>query len=134
LLAIEGVVSVLFRGHTLTVERRSAQPWPPIERAVVAIVSEHFLLGGGPLAPAVGVDREGMAARVWAVIAERVAPNLQRDGGDIELVEVRDGVVRVHLVGACRSCPASETTLKLGVEHALRQAFPEEKLRVESVG
>ena len=50
---------------------------------------------------------------------EKIRPMLQRDGGDIELVEVNDGVVKVRLTGACKGCPMSQMTLKQGVEKLL---------------
>jgi Fe-S cluster biogenesis protein NfuA len=59
---------------------------------------------------------------------EDVRPSLQADGGDIELVSVsEDGVVNVHLTGACGSCPMSTMTLKMGVENYLRKTVPEVK-------
>jgi Fe-S cluster biogenesis protein NfuA len=67
-----------------------------------------------------------MKERVEAVIG-KLRPLLQRDGGDIELVEVVDGVVRVKLKGACGSCPMSAMTLKMGVEKNLKQEIPEIK-------
>ncbi len=55
---------------------------------------------------------------------EKVRPLLQRDGGDIELVEVTDGVVKVRLTGACKGCPMSQMTLKQGVEKMLMKEVP----------
>lgn len=49
----------------------------------------------------------------------KIRPLLQRDGGDIELVEVTNGVVKVRLTGACKGCPMSQMTLKQGVEKML---------------
>ena len=63
---------------------------------------------------------------------ERIRPALQADGGNIELVDVVDGVVKVRLTGACGSCPMSQMTLKMGVERALKQQVPEVK-SVENV-
>jgi Fe-S cluster biogenesis protein NfuA len=67
-----------------------------------------------------------MKERIEAAL-EKIRPALQADGGDVELVEVNDGVVSVRLTGACGSCPMSTMTLKMGVERALRQAVPEVK-------
>ena len=53
-------------------------------------------------------------------ILDRLRPMLMADGGNIELVDVKDGEVFVHLVGACGMCPSSSMTLKLGVERALK--------------
>ena len=55
---------------------------------------------------------------------EKIRPLLQRDGGDIELVEVTDGVVKVRLTGACKGCPMSQMTLKQGVEKLLLKEVP----------
>ena len=64
---------------------------------------------------------------------EDVRPSLQADGGDIELVEVKeDGTVMVRLQGACAGCPMSQMTLKQGVEAYLKKQIPE-VLSVESV-
>lgn len=57
----------------------------------------------------------------------KIRPFLQRDGGDIELIDVVDGVVKVKLTGACGSCPMSTMTLKMGVEKQLKQEVPEVK-------
>ena len=54
----------------------------------------------------------------------KIRPLLQRDGGDIELVEVTDGVVKVSLTGACKGCPMSQMTLKQGVEKMLLKEVP----------
>ena len=67
-----------------------------------------------------------MKEKVEQVIG-KIRPMLQRDGGDIELVDVTDGVVKVKLTGACGSCPMSMMTLKMGVENALKKEIPEVK-------
>lgn len=52
---------------------------------------------------------------------------LQADGGNIELVSVKDGVVEVRLTGACGGCPMSQVTMTQGVEKAIKKAVPEVK-------
>ncbi len=54
----------------------------------------------------------------------KIRPFLQRDGGDIELVEIEEGIVKVRLTGACKGCPMSQMTLKQGVERALMKEVP----------
>ena len=57
-----------------------------------------------------------------------VRPNLQADGGDVELVDVSaDGVVKVKLTGACHGCPMSQMTLKMGIEKIIKQQVPSVK-------
>lgn len=60
-------------------------------------------------------------------IIDKIRPQLQMDGGDIELVDVAEGVVKVRLKGACGSCPMSAMTLKMGVERVIKEAIPEVK-------
>ncbi|BBN98391.1 MULTISPECIES: NifU family protein [Sporolactobacillus] len=57
-------------------------------------------------------------------VLEKLRPYLLRDGGDVELLEVEDGVVRVRLLGACGNCPSSTLTLKAGIERALIENVP----------
>ena len=55
----------------------------------------------------------------------KIRPALQRDGGDVELIEVSgDGVVKVKLTGACSGCPMSAITLKQGIERVLKEEVP----------
>ncbi|HWR91175.1 MAG TPA: NifU family protein [Desulfobacterales bacterium] len=65
-----------------------------------------------------------MKERVQAAI-DRIRPMLQRDGGDVELVDVQEGVVTVRLRGACAGCPMSQMTIKNGIEKFLKQEIPE---------
>lgn len=68
-----------------------------------------------------------MRDKVQAVLNE-VRPSLQRDGGDVELVDVTpDGVVKVRLTGACGGCAMATYTLKMGIERTLKEAIPEVK-------
>ncbi len=62
------------------------------------------------------------------VVLDKIRPALVADGGNVELVDVNDeGVVEVKLTGACAGCPMSTMTLKMGIEQALRDEFPEIK-------
>ena len=67
-----------------------------------------------------------MKEKVQTVL-EQIRPHLQADGGDVELVDVNDGVVSVRLKGACGCCPMSTLTLKMGIEQAIKESLPEIK-------
>jgi Fe-S cluster biogenesis protein NfuA len=56
-----------------------------------------------------------------------IRPNLQADGGDVELVDVKEGKVMVKLTGACGDCPMATMTLKMGIEQTLKEQIPEVK-------
>jgi Fe-S cluster biogenesis protein NfuA len=58
---------------------------------------------------------------------DKIRPHLQADGGDVDLVEVKDGIVKVRLKGACGGCPMAAMTLKNGIERALKEEVPEVK-------
>jgi Fe-S cluster biogenesis protein NfuA len=72
-----------------------------------------------------------MREAVQAVI-DKIRPTLQADGGDVELVSVDNGVVKVRLQGACKGCPMSQMTLKNGIEKFIKKEVPEVD-RVEAV-
>lgn len=73
-----------------------------------------------------GQNQAALKERVNEVIGE-IRPYIQADGGDIELVEVQQdsGKVSIRFSGACRGCPMSEMTLKMGVERRLKEKVPE---------
>ncbi len=67
-----------------------------------------------------------MKGKVEAVLAQ-IRPALQSDGGDVELVDVNEGVVRLKLKGACAGCPMATMTLRHGIERILKEQIPEVK-------
>ncbi len=67
-----------------------------------------------------------MKEKVEAAL-EKIRPALRADGGDVELVDVKDGIATVRLTGACGSCPMSTMTLRMGVEQVIKQEVPEIK-------
>jgi Fe-S cluster biogenesis protein NfuA len=72
------------------------------------------------------IKEASMKAKVEAAL-NKIRPMLQADGGDVELVDVVDGVVKVRLQGACAGCPMSQMTLRNGIERMLKQEIPEVK-------
>jgi Fe-S cluster biogenesis protein NfuA len=67
-----------------------------------------------------------MRDKVQAAL-DQVRPALLADGGDVELIDVKDGVVTLRLTGACGGCPMASMTLKNGIERVLREQVPEVK-------
>jgi Fe-S cluster biogenesis protein NfuA len=72
-----------------------------------------------------------MKEQVQSALNE-IRPSLQADGGDVELVDVEDGIVKVRLTGACGGCPMSQMTLKQGIEAYVKKKIPQ-IVSVESV-
>ena len=75
--------------------------------------------------------KDDLRERVTATL-EQIRPSLQADGGDVELLDIEDGVVKVRLQGACSGCPMSAMTLQMGIERILKNQVPEVK-SVENV-
>jgi Fe-S cluster biogenesis protein NfuA len=67
-----------------------------------------------------------MKEKVESALA-KIRPALQADGGDVELVAVEGGVVKLKLKGSCAGCPVAEMTLKQGIERVLKEQIPEVK-------
>jgi len=67
-----------------------------------------------------------MREKVEAAL-EQVRPVLLADGGDVQLIDVKDGVVKLRLTGACGGCPMATMTLKGGIERVLKEQVPEVK-------
>jgi Fe-S cluster biogenesis protein NfuA len=57
-------------------------------------------------------------------VLDTIRPSLMADGGNVELVDIDDGVVKLRLIGSCSSCSSSTMTLKMGIERALKKAIP----------
>ncbi|MFC1892911.1 NifU family protein [Chloroflexota bacterium] len=60
-------------------------------------------------------------------VLNKIRPSLMSDGGNVDLVDVEDGIVKVKLTGACAGCAMSTLTLKMGIERMLKQEIPEVK-------
>ena len=58
-------------------------------------------------------------------VLDKIRPQLQADGGDVELVDVQEGIVQVRPQGSCKGCPMSQMTLKNGIERILKEQIPE---------
>ncbi len=67
-----------------------------------------------------------MREKVEAAL-DKIRPALKADGGDVELVDVKDGIATVRLTGACSGCPMSTMTLRMGVERIIKEEVPEIK-------
>ena len=70
-------------------------------------------------------ETRALLARIEKVLETSVRPFLKVDGGDIRVVSVQNGKLKVKLTGSCQTCPMSETTMKSSVESMIMQSFPE---------
>jgi len=100
---------------------------------VLAAVMEHFVAGRPviegaaeeDLAEAIAPEDEEIVAQIKELLDTRVRPAVASDGGDIVFRGYREGIVKLHMQGACSGCPSSRATLKHGIENMLRHYVPE---------
>jgi Fe-S cluster biogenesis protein NfuA len=139
LFAIEGVQRVFFGSDFIAVGKAPAKEWFVLKPAILGVIMEHFIAGRPVIAQpaqtaageaeADGAEVDGAAAAIVAQIKElldtRVRPAVAGDGGDIIFRRFENGVVYLHMQGACAGCPSSTATLKMGIENMLRHYIPE---------
>jgi Fe-S cluster biogenesis protein NfuA len=133
LFALPGVARVFLGGDFITVTKTEATEWQALKPQVLGAVMEHFVAGrpiiDGADADALDEDVAPEDAEIVAQIKElldtRVRPAVAGDGGDIVFRGYREGIVRLHMQGACSGCPSSRATLKHGIENMLRHYVPE---------
>ena len=135
LFGIEGVDGVFFGSDFITVSK-SAGEWPQLKPAILGAIMEHFM-SGAPLlrageTAAMSDDDEFFApedadtvATIKDLIETRVRPAVANDGGDITFRGFKDGVVFLHMKGACSGCPSSTATLRHGIQNLLKHYVPE---------
>jgi Fe-S cluster biogenesis protein NfuA len=133
LFSLDGVARVFLGADFVTVTKADGAEWQGLKPMVLGAVMEHYMAGRPVLldsdADAELEDADPADAEIVAQIKElldtRVRPAVAGDGGDIVFRGFRDGVVKLHLQGACSGCPSSRATLKHGVENMLRHYVPE---------
>lgn len=130
--ALPGVARVFLGGDFVTVTKSDAASWQALKPQVLGAIMEHFVAGRpvmhGTLAEAAEDVAEADAeivAQIKELLDTRVRPAVAGDGGDIVFRGYRDGIVRLHMQGACSGCPSSTATLKHGIENMLRHYVPE---------
>ncbi|GAB4575586.1 MAG: NifU family protein [Rhodothalassiaceae bacterium] len=133
LFAIEGVNGVFFGEDFISVTKSDDAAWDGIKTEVMAAIMEHFVSGAPLLRPEAAAgghaaEEEGedeLVAQIKAILDQKVRPAVARDGGDIVYRGFSDGIVYLHMQGACSGCPSSTATLKHGIENLLRYYLPE---------
>jgi Fe-S cluster biogenesis protein NfuA len=133
IFAIDGVSGV-FLGHDFVTVTKEDAEWPHIKPAVLGAIMEHYLSGAPVLVEGSSEDADDdnydeadaeTVAVIKDLIETRVRPAVANDGGDITFQGFRDGVVFLHMRGACSGCPSSTATLKQGIENLLRHFVPD---------
>ena len=132
LFAIENVLGVMIGPTFVTVTKAPAADWQVMVEPVTKKIKELLASGkelfslAAQTMHATGNESE-IEQRIKDILDTEIRPAVAMDGGDITFYSYENGVVTLHLQGACSSCPSSIMTLKMGVENRLKQAVPEVK-------
>jgi Fe-S cluster biogenesis protein NfuA len=133
LFQLPEVGGVFLGSDFITVTKTEDSDWRQVKPAVLAAIMEHFTAGhpvivGPPEASgpeAACEEDDEIVAQIKELLETRVRPAVAMDGGDITFEDFEDGIVYLHMQGACSGCPSSTATLKAGIENMLRHYIPE---------
>lgn len=133
LFDIPNIAGVFFGSDFISITKSDGD-WQQIKPAILGAIMEHFMTGAPLLAegaaPAAGDEffdakDADTVATIKDLIETRVRPAVAGDGGDITFKGYKEGVVYLHMQGACSGCPSSTATLKHGIQNLLHHFVPE---------
>ena len=132
LFGLPGVARVFLGGDFITVTKNDLADWQSLRPQVLGAIMEHFVAGrpviegeGDDILEDVSPEDAEIVDQIKELLDTRVRPAVASDGGDIVFRGYRDGIVRLHMQGACSGCPSSSATLKHGIDNMLRHYVPE---------
>jgi Fe-S cluster biogenesis protein NfuA len=129
LFTIDGVENVMLGRHFVSVTKTLAADWNNLAEPLVAKLKAFFEAGAPAMDPDALASRQEAATanateaekRIREILDEEIRPAIAMDGGDVVFHSYTDGVLTLHLQGACSACPSSTWTLKMGIENRLRE-------------
>ena len=132
---VEGVRGVFLGSDFISVTKGDTE-WQHLKPAILGAIMDHYMSGApvvagseGDADDAAGEDYDAKDEETVRTIKElletRVRPAVAHDGGDIVFRGFREGVVMLHMRGACSGCPSSTATLRGGIENLLRHFWPD---------
>lgn len=132
LFKIRGIAGVFLGSDFISVTKIPENDWFDLKATVLAAILDHFT-HGFPVLTLENSDNgqksdendPEIVKQIKILIDTRVRPAVAQDGGDIVFDSFEDGIVYLHMRGACAGCPSSTATLKSGIENMLRHYIPE---------
>ena len=129
LFALDGVTGVFLGTDFVTVTKAEDKDWDGMKPLILSAVMDHFNSGApvieGESAEAGEDEDDEPITQIKELLDTRVRPAVAQDGGDIVFRRFQNGIVYLHMQGACAGCPSSTATLKHGIENMLRYYIPE---------
>ena len=135
LFDIDGVTGVFLGSDFISVTKGDTE-WPHIKPAILGAIMEHYMSGAPMVDSGESTDQdaehehydakdEDTVKTIKELLDTRVRPAVANDGGDITFHGFKDGVVFLHMRGACAGCPSSTATLRHGIENLLKHFCPD---------
>ena len=137
LFDVDGVTGVFFGSDFITVTKNDSLDWQVMKPLILGAIMDHFN-SGEPTINNETNDKEeksllensedsDIVKQIKELLDTRVRPAVAMDGGDIVYDNFENGIVYLHMQGACSGCPSSTATLKMGIENMLKHYIPEVK-------
>ena len=134
LFKIDGVEGVFFGSDFITITKNQAEDWQVMKPLILGSIMDHYNSNEQTIiAEQIKHNKslqtdEGdsdVVKQIKELLDTRVRPAVAMDGGDIVYDSFKDGIVYLHMQGACSGCPSSTATLKMGIENMLKHYVPE---------
>ena len=134
LFDVEGVEGVFFGSDFITITKNQSLDWQVMKPLILGSILDHYNSGDVTINNPKKNDDTSLKAdendtdivkQIKELLDTRVRPAVAMDGGDIVYDSFKDGVVYLHMQGACSGCPSSTATLKMGIENMLKHYVPE---------
>jgi Fe-S cluster biogenesis protein NfuA len=131
LFDIPNVTGVFYGSDFISISKDGGD-WQQMKPAILGAIMEHYMSGAPIVAQGAEADEEFFdaadaetVATIKDLIETRVRPAVAGDGGDITFKGYKEGIVYLHMKGACSGCPSSTATLKHGIQNLLRHFVPD---------
>ena len=132
LFKIEGVEGVFFGSDFISITKSESFDWQILKPSVLGAISVHYESGASIIDKIENTEKNSTVTKDSEIVVQikelldtKVRPAVAMDGGDITFSDFKDGIVFLHMQGACSGCPSSTATLKVGIENMLKHYVPE---------
>lgn len=131
LFDVPSVAAVFIGTNFITVTKAPEADWNSLVATVAEVIRNSLASGekfSGPAeTAAAGGPADPIERKIREILDREIRPAVAMDGGDINFIDYKEGIVTLHLKGSCSQCPSSIMTLKMGVENRLKSEIPEIK-------
>ena len=128
LFEIEGVVAVRIAGNEVSVTKPGVEEWRPVAGRVSEIIREHLGSGKPAVAPDFASKRlpdSVIMGKIQTIFDTQINPAVAAHGGQVSLLDVKEGKIYIQMGGGCQGCGMADVTLRQGIETAIREAIPD---------